>query len=166
MSIKVGIEERFWPKVEKSDECWNWIGALNRNGYGLFSVNRRSRLAHRVAWEIANGAAPGKLHVCHHCDNPKCVNPSHLFLGTAADNAHDRDKKGRVAAGDRHYSRRFPGIRAGDRCPVAKLSSDDVRSIRRRVTNGEKQATIAREFGVSQSAISNIVRRRDWKTVQ
>lgn len=88
---------RFWAKVEKTPTCWEWRGATV-TGYGHISMGGvlgKIRLAHRISWEMHNGPIPDGLHVCHRCDNPKCVRPDHLFLGTDLDNAQDRDAKGR-----------------------------------------------------------------------
>lgn len=97
------IEERFWEKVDKSGDCWVWTGALGGRGYGYIAkpggsaANPGAHMipAHRVSWEIANGQIPDGLLVCHHCDNPRCVRPDHMFLGTDLDNARDRERKGR-----------------------------------------------------------------------
>lgn len=84
--------DRFWTFVERGDGCWLWTGALGgRGGYGRFDADR----AHRVAYELVVGPIPPGLFVCHHCDVPRCVRPDHLFVGTAKDNAQDRDRKGR-----------------------------------------------------------------------
>jgi hypothetical protein len=94
-----GVEERFWAKVCKwPGGCWEWKGQIGHGGYGrLFAGgrSRESKPAHRVSWELHYGPIPPDLFVCHHCDNPKCVRPSHLFIGTAADNVHDSMAKGR-----------------------------------------------------------------------
>jgi hypothetical protein len=93
----VPIEERFWGKVRKSKDCWEWIGARCRAGYGSLGLSRsRKRIsAHRFSWELHHGPIPESLFVCHHCDNPRCVRPDHLFLGTRTDNTWDAIRKGR-----------------------------------------------------------------------
>lgn len=124
------IEERFWSLVDRSGECWVWVGSRFSNGYGQFRIGGRSVGAHRVAWELTNGPIPNGLHICHHCDNPPCVRPSHLFAGTHSVNMQDAMNKGRalnlgrflrehperVARGDRSGARLHPeSIVRGDR---------------------------------------------------
>jgi hypothetical protein len=101
------IEERFEQYINKSNACWEWTGGKTRGGYG--SLHSRTEdgtninlYAHRVSWMIYKGDIPDGLCVCHHCDNPSCVNPEHLFTGTVADNMHDRDRKGRFNGGKKH----------------------------------------------------------------
>jgi hypothetical protein len=89
------LENRFLSYVDKSDNCWIWKGTIHKNGYGRLHIGKKSCYAHRVSWYLKHGEIPIGLCVCHTCDNPLCVNPSHLWLGTIADNMHDRDKKGR-----------------------------------------------------------------------
>lgn len=92
--------QRFTEKVNKTDNCWEWTAYINRHGYGAIRFNGRATLAHRVSYELHNGPIPEGFLVCHHCDNPKCVNPGHLFIGTHQDNRNDCLKKGRFANGN------------------------------------------------------------------
>jgi hypothetical protein len=89
---------RFWKKVEKTNDCWWWTGARDERGYGRFSIGRSqaSRLAHRVAWLFSGGTLEGEALLLHRCDNPSCVRPSHLFVGTQVDNMRDANRKGRT----------------------------------------------------------------------
>lgn len=87
----------FWDKVDKSGECWEWIGNKLESGYGRIGYKRKRILAHRFAWELVNGQIPNSLLVCHSCDNPGCVKPNHLFIGTQTDNMRDMMKKNRHA---------------------------------------------------------------------
>ena len=152
--------ERFWAKVDRkaTDECWEWRGSHNKSGYGKFWSESKLRSAHRVVWELTQGLIPDGLCVCHKCDNPSCVNPIHLFLGTQADNNRDRDRKGRTAHGKEHglYAR-------GKNNPCAKLEPSQVRAIRLvYAAGGATQADLAQEYGVSCSQIWRIVNRKRW----
>ena len=91
------LPERFWKRVKKTKDCWEWQGMKKKDGlpYGLVKIFFRRFYAHRVAWELTNGPIPKGLNVLHRCDNPVCVRPSHLFLGTQADNIADMVSKGR-----------------------------------------------------------------------
>ncbi len=93
--VAVPLAERFWSKVRKTNSCWLWLGATDGR-YGQIWVNGRNERAHRISWEMLNGVIPEGLDACHTCDNPRCVNPSHIFLGTAHDNAVDAESKGRL----------------------------------------------------------------------
>lgn len=150
------LEERFWEKVDKkgSDECWEWVACLVA-GYGLFGGDQKVEMAHRVSWKLHYGLIPNGLCVLHRCDNPPCVNPVHLFLGTHADNMRDRDQKGRGKVPDQK----------GEANSGAKLTAEDVREIRRRIGNGEKQQALADEFDVVQPSISHIIHGRTWRHV-
>lgn len=155
------IEARFWPKVDKRgpDECWPWTAGTDQHGYGKLSAGRGVRLmrkAHRISWEIANGT-PGKLHVLHRCDNPNCVNPAHLRLGTHAENIAEMDARGRRGGN---------GLPFGEDHGNAKLSEDDVREIRRLSAGGMSQRALARRFGVSRCPIRRVVRNEGWTHVE
>ena len=105
------VATRYFAKVARTETCWLWTGATDACGYGIVrGLDGRVIRAHRLAWQLAVGPIPTDRCVLHHCDNPRCQNPAHLFLGTRADNAHDRDAKGRqvTLGGDRHWSRLHP----------------------------------------------------------
>lgn len=141
--------ERFWAKVEKSDGCWNWTGYTTR-GYGRFYTGHKKIevYAHRYSYELAYGESTAGFMVCHKCDNPRCVRPDHLFLGTQAENLRDMRDKGRQSRGDR----------AGN----ALLSDDIVRFIR---SSSERRPELAKKFGVSVATIHNVLAGRIWKHV-
>lgn len=111
----------FWSKVAKAgaNDCWPWTGCRMRSGYGQHSANGCRVLAHRRAWELTNGPIPAGKYVCHHCDNPSCCNPAHLFLGTQTDNMRDAAGKGRCkgcqVSGDAHYMRQRTHCKNGHR---------------------------------------------------
>ena len=157
----------FVPPDRGADDCWEWTGSRIRRGYGHFRVGTRKVKAHRFAWELAHGTPPpGNMLVCHTCDNPPCVNPAHLFLGTTADNVQDRVRKGRSASGDRSGTRTHPeAYRAnqvrGERHPLSRLTADDVLSIRARWPN-ESMQRLADTFGVSIRAIHGVIHRKSW----
>jgi hypothetical protein len=168
----MSAEQRFWAKVDTSGgmfACWPWTGAVSSRGYGAFD----HRGAHRFALELALGRPiHASMYACHHCDNPPCVNPAHLFEGTPTDNACDRSRKGRTASngggpsGDRSPARLHPEAYRGMRNGRARLSEDDVRSIRARVATGrERWVDIARAFGVSKGTVAHIAARRTWQHV-
>jgi len=145
LSRAPSLAERFWPKVEKSTGCWLWIGARNSDGYGSFRRNGKTDKAPRVAWELAHGPIPSRMHVLHHCDNPPCVKTEpdeqwpegHLFLGTPAVNSADRDAKGRT---------RNPSV----------LTDEDVRLIRAEHAAGVSPNLTAARFGISKGYAINI----------
>lgn len=146
------LQERFWAKVEKGDtnECWLWVGATLKSGYGYIDARRtigRLLYAHRLSWEFAFGE-PADNHVLHKCDNPPCVNPSHLFLGTQAANTADMVTKGRHAMGMKNGRR--------------KLSADDVRAIR---ALAAPNVEIAERFGLHANQVYRIKHRISWRAL-
>lgn len=147
------LEERFWAKVDRRgpNRCWEWTAATTGAGYGKISVDGRHVRAHRLAWKLARGPIPEGTCVCHHCDNPSCVNPAHLFLGTHADNVADKVAKGRQR--DHH----------GEANPQARLKADDVHEIRRlSAAGGVTQGAIATRYEVSRRHVCAIVRGERW----
>jgi len=160
--------ERFWTKVKKTDGCWEWHGARSQGGYGELRTNYRLERAHRVSWTIHFGPIPDGLLVCHHCDNPPCVRPDHLFLGTGAMNTRDRDRKGRhrTLRGDEHPQRIDPSkVIRGSAHGNARLTEDQVRLIREERIRGVSIGLLARRFNVSEPTISAVATRRRWKHV-
>ena len=158
---RLSTQERFWQKVVKSDGCWEWQGSLDKRGYGRFHVSReRHRVwAHRFAWELTNGPIPIEdtyhgVCVLHKCDNPACVNPSHLFLGSQSDNNRDRHLKGRSR-----------NLEPGSRHPKAKLSDLQVRQMREMYGRGWSQQDLAEAYGVSRGNVSKIVNRKSYREV-
>lgn len=150
------IVDRFckFVDVRSDDECWEWTGGIKSTGRGNFWLNGKTIQAHRMAWILSYGEIPENLLVLHHCDNGKCVNPKHLFLGTYKDNIHDMISKGRRARilGEDH--------------PASKLKEKDVIAIREMYRNsGLSQYKIARLFGVSRSTIESIVLFSNWRHV-
>jgi hypothetical protein len=145
-------EDWFWDKVDKSGDCWLWTACTRgSNNYGAFKLDGRHQPAHRISFMWATGIDPGVLCVLHKCDTPRCVNPDHLFLGTPADNAADRDQKGRTARGER----------AGG----VKLTEEQVITIRWLHDNGLTLRALAAMYGVSYSNIGRITTRDTWRHI-
>lgn len=147
---------RFWARIDKSGECWLWTGTINSWGYGSVGSgvlgSRWSFGAHRVMWTLRRGAIGSGLSVCHTCDNPRCVRPEHLWLGTTAENSADMVRKGRSTAGGK--TRR------------AKLNQDKVREIRGLSAAGHTQRALARKFGVAQTTINKLLLGTTWGSVK
>lgn len=163
---KLTVEQRFWLNVVpgSADECWVWKGFTRPDGYGTCwdAAQRRSERAHRVSWAIHMGPIPEGLAVLHRCDNPPCVNPNHLFLGTRSDNSADKVAKGRQARGPAMSAAVKANAARGERHGMTTLTFAQVEQIRARVE--ERPAILAAEFGVSRQTIVRIIKRQTWTT--
>jgi len=153
----VSLKERFEARVSPCPNtgCWWWCGAASDAGYGRISRTSRGTgapaRAHRIAWELVHGPIPDGLYVCHRCDQPSCVNPAHLFLGTNAENVADKVRKGRQTSGESHGN--------------SKLKCVDVAAIRSAWRKGLlNQPEISMAWGITQSHVSKIVHGRSWST--
>ena len=148
-------QDRFWAYVDKSADCWEWTASKSPNGYGQFSATIGGRLrnmrAHRLAYIWSGKHLDDADLLCHTCDNPSCVNPDHLFVGTHQDNMADKVEKDRQAK--------------GESIGVSVLTEDQVHEIRRRFKAGESGSNIADKFGVSKQCVYGIVKRRTWRHI-
>jgi hypothetical protein len=142
---------RFWSYVDKSQDCWEWKEA-RLNGYGAFYLDEETIMAHRFSWSLANGPIEPGLLVCHKCDNPPCVRPDHLFLGTHKKNMEDMVSKGR-----RNHV-------VGEQNPRAKLTKDDVYKIRELHKTGKyNYLELGSLFNTDNTNIYCIVNRKTWR---
>jgi len=144
-------QDRFLKKVNKTDDCWIWLGAKKtRSGYGNFFYRKKVIHAHRASYLIFIGSIPDNLYVCHHCDNPSCVNPKHLFIGTQDDNMKDMIKKNRS------------GNTKGSKNGNSKLSEGDILEIRQ---SEEYSFVLAKKYSISPTQVCNIRKRKVWKHI-
>lgn len=145
--------DRFWAKVQKTDGCWEWTNAKNPKGYGVFCVDKKTNnneQAHRVSYRLHYGEIPDLLKVLHRCDNPSCVRPDHLFLGTDGDNMRDKVAK------DRQHK--------GEKSPISKLTNAQVIEIRKRHAVGDiSQSQLAREYGICHQTMGSLINGETWK---
>jgi hypothetical protein len=151
-------EQRFRKYVDKKgpDECWPWLGAASPRGYGVFAIRHNNTFfAQRIAYFLATGHNPTAM-VCHHCDNPPCCNPKHLFHGTNADNVRDMISKGRQPV--------IPRPKGEDH-PRSKLTAEQVRNAREIYSYGIPACRIAKQYGVDPKTIQALVDGKTWKTV-
>lgn len=147
------VEVRLWRRVDRGapGACWEWQGAINSHGYGTIREWCKSKGTHVIAYRSTHGDVPQGMYVCHRCDNRKCCNPAHLFLGTNAENIADRDAKRRQAR--------------GSRIKRARISEADAAIIRYLTDCGANGKALAKLYGINQSAVSAIHRRRTWAHV-
>ena len=143
------VLSRFWSRIDKTDTCWNWTRSKSKAGYGFMSIKGVHTYMHRFSYELHFGAIPDELLVCHRCDNPACVRPDHLFLGTDQDNTTDKVWKGRHLRGNQVYN--------------AKLNPDAVRDIR---ISELSVSNLASKYNVSPAAITAVIRHENWKWVE
>lgn len=149
-------EELFWSRIGKAgkDECWEWTARRNGDGYGTIWFDGRDQGAHRIMWQLTYGEVPEGKYICHHCDNPPCVNPGHLYIGNAQTNADDRESRSRSG---KHK-------RCGENNANSKLTWAQVREIRALYATGEwTQTKLAERFDALQVNISRVVNHKSWK---
>lgn len=153
--MKPPLKDRLLAKaliINDEKSCWEWQGGKDKDGYGRIGDEGKTKRTHRVSWEVHFGPIPEENCVCHHCDNPPCIRPDHLFLGTVYDNNHDKEKKNRQVRGESN------GMR--------KLSDIEILEIRELYSAGKHtQKDLGEIFGVSPSAISRIVGNKRWNHV-
>lgn len=163
--------ERIMSRVDTSSGCWEWTGTRLPAGYGRISVNGRHTYVHRLMWDLTHGAIPNGMFVCHQCDNPRCVNPDHLFVATQKDNLADMRTKERHPwhgkRGDESLLRQRPEcILRGENNSMAKLSNIQVREMRRLFMTGtQTQRQLSRMFRINEGTVSLIVRGLAWVSV-
>lgn len=141
-------------KIGEAHECWEWQGNRPSALYGHFSLREKTVKAHRWIYALLNGEIPDDLVVRHKCDNPACVNPAHLEVGTVADNTRDKYERGRGPN------------RQGEKHPMARLDEDRVRQLRKMASLGFTHTAIAEKFGIARQTVGNIVRGRNWSHIQ
>lgn len=151
-TLPLDIEDRFWPKVDKSGDCWEWTASLRPNGYGQIGggPGNSPLKSHRVSYELANGPIPEGMFTCHTCDNPPCVNPTHLFAATQAENNRDMLRKGRAVH----------AVTNGESNARSRLTWEAVEEIR---ASAESGAALSARYGVSGTTISKVRRWKAWK---
>ena len=173
-------------QVNNETGCWEWTKGCNRCGYGRTHVSEDGVIkgwsVHRLMWRLLNGPIPAGAYICHHCDNKKCANPDHLYLGNAQTNIQDAVRRGRMASGDRNGSRKHPESRpCGDRNTSrsrpeclprgedngsSKLTESEVREMRQLHASGKMgYRRLAVRFRVSRQVVGLIVQRRSWAHV-
>jgi hypothetical protein len=145
-------ERRFWAKVEKTEDCWIWTGARNPDGYGNVGIRKKFMKAHRVAWMITSGPIPEGMRVLHRCDNPSCVKPDHLFIGSQYDNVKDMERKNRAVKcrGSGHS--------------LSQFTEAQVSSFRREWATGVTALSLCQKYGIPTSTMHYIL-HDGWKHI-
>ncbi len=152
-NISKDIQDRFWGKVQfKENGCWEWIASKSNTGYGRFRLNGKLHLPHRLVYQWVNGPIPNSLLVCHKCDNPSCVNPSHLFKGTKSQNMLDASRKNRIFRGGR------PEKRIGNTNGQTKIKDCEIKQVKDLYEYGFTGTEIAKMFEISHSQIYKILK--------
>ncbi len=146
--------ERFWSKVKRtnSEECWEWIGTKEKDGYGVFKIKRKTYKSHRISWLISKKESIENKLVCHSCDNRGCVNPGHLWLGTNKENVEDMVRKNRQRQGENHSN--------------VKLSEKNIKEILDLYKSGYKQVDLCSKFGIGHAQLSRILSGEAWKNTK
>jgi hypothetical protein len=150
--MRIPARDHFWDFVKKTPNCWIWTGYVNQDGYGRIMVPGGPVTTHIFSWKLTNGPIPEGMCVCHKCDNPPCVRPDHLFLGTHLENIKDRDKKDRTAHGVRNYRH--------------KLNPEKVLAMRAMRASGVGYREIGEAFGVNDSAAWKAIKGSNWSRVK
>lgn len=162
---RIITERRFWSKVEKSNGCWLWKASKRFKGYGAFAYHEGGKLiqdrAHRYSWRLKNGPIPDRLWVLHKCDTPACVNPDHLFLGTVQDNVTDMMVKGRRVLGGTYGG----DYRKGESHHQAKLTTEQVKEIRKLKQGGCSYGQLSKQFGIAIGHAYRVVNGKAWSHV-
>lgn len=152
------LEKRFWKYVQKTQDCWIWIGATRgKSGYGTLKVSGKSQGSHRISWLIHFGEIPKAMCVCHHCDNRLCVKPDHLFLGTQRDNIMDAVRKGRQVppVPTKCYN--------GKHWTTTKLTWKIVQKMRKEYKMGKTTyRKLSKKYGVCYNTIEHVIRNMTW----
>lgn len=154
MSCKNTIKN-VWEKINKKseDECWEWKGYTDKNGYGRIMINHITYRAHRIAYELTHGSIPKGLYVLHHCNNPPCCNPNHLYAGTQKDNMKQMIVDGHSCVGEKH--------------PMGKLRGEDILKIKKLYSTGRYTLKeIGIMFGTSDKNIHLIKSNKRWKHIK
>lgn len=158
--LECSIKCRLLNRIEKINECWEWQGMLNNHGYGVIVTENKRKYAHRESYKEFIGEIPNSKCVCHTCDNPKCINPKHLWIGTREDNNKDTVKKGR-----HNYGINLIPAMKGEKSPNSKLKNEDIFDIRQMLEKNIKRKEIEKKYKISRGHLSMIANRQIWNHI-